>query len=520
MHFLNRCLLVLLATCHVTAWAAVFTVDTGSDAVLSDCLQPTPADCSLRGAILAANAMPDADRIEFDIPDTDASYQAGTAHWRIDVSTALPNIEQTVEIDGYTQPGAVENTLAPDQGGSNAVLKIELQNASVNPLDGLSSGNNFVALIVIRGLAIHHFTNQIAFYSSASNRVEGCFLGTDISGSVAANTGNNPGNGLRLLGAGDYVIGGTNPAARNVISGLNYGMFSFQTLDGTRIEGNLIGSDASGTASIGNRSTGINFGNARNVIIGGADVAARNLFVGNALGAIYLSGSDSPSVFPGTKILGNRFGTDVSGTLNLGNGLNPTSPSQPLPTISLFAGNPCAVQIGGDLPGEANHIANSGAAGVLVGVCAETRMLRNTFARNRGLPIDLSVSSNPDGATANDSNDADSGGNRLQNTPVIVGVGTIDTNTVEVDVLVDSAAANASYPIRVDFYRGDNFQAAEWLQTLSIPLAQAQLPQTVVLPLSAFDDQLLVMTATDANGNTSEFGAFGIGDVFADGFED
>jgi hypothetical protein len=87
-------------------------------------------------------------------------------------------------------------------------------------------------------------------------------------------------------------------------------------------------------------------------------------------------------------------------------------------------------------------------------------------------------------------------------------------------VLVDSAPANASYPIRVDFYRGENFQAAEWLQTLSIPVAQAQLPQTVTLPLSAFDDQLLLMTATDANGNTSEFGAFGIGDVFADGFED
>ena len=142
--------------------AATFTVDTGSDASLSACIDAMAADCSLRGAITAANASPDSDRIEFAIPDTDASYQADTAHWRIDVSTTLPNIEQTVEIDGYTQPGAVENTLAPDQGGSNATLKIELQNVSGLQIDGLSSGNNVNALIVLRGLAIHHFANQIA----------------------------------------------------------------------------------------------------------------------------------------------------------------------------------------------------------------------------------------------------------------------------------------------------------------------------------------------------------------------
>lgn len=500
-------------------WAATFTVDTGSDAALSVCEDAVPADCSLRGALLAANGAADTDRIEFAIPDTDASYQASTAHWRIDVASALPLIEQSVEIDGYTQPGAVENTLTPDQGGSNAVLKIELQNVSALSIDGLSSGNNFNALIVLRGLAIHHFANQIAYFSSAPNRVEGCFLGTDISGMLAANAGNHSQNGIRLLGNGSFLIGGTSASARNLISGLNNGIVSFQTLSNVRIEGNLIGSDASGTASIGNRSNGISFGNAQNLTVGGADPAASNLFVGNAFGAIYLSGSGS-SVFPGTRVLGNLFGTDITHSINLGNGLNPSSPSQPQPTILLFAANACDLQIGGDLPGEANHFAYSGAAALMVGTCRNVSALRNTFAANRGLPIDLSNNSSGDGGNANDPNDVDEGGNRLQNTPVVTAVGTLTASTVDVEVLVDSSPANASYPIRVDFYRGENFQAAEWLQTLSIPLAQAQLPQTVTLPLSAFDDQLLLMTATDANGNTSEFGAFGIGDVFADGFED
>ena len=103
------------------------------------------------------------------------------------------------------------------------------------------------------------------------------------------------------------------------------------------------------------------------------------------------------------------------------------------------------MQIGGDLPGEANHIANSGAAALMVGSCRNVSALRNTFAANRGLAIDLSNSSSGDGANANDPNDVDEeGGNRLQNTPVIVGVGMIDANSVEVDVLVDSAPANAS----------------------------------------------------------------------------
>ncbi len=333
-------------------WAATFMVDTGSDASLSACMDAVADDCSLRGAITAANATPDSDRIEFDIPDTDASYQASTAHWRIDVATALPLIEQSLEIDGYTQPGALENTLSPDLGGSNAILKIELQNVSALSIDGLSSGNNFNALIVLRGLAIHHFANQIAYFSSAPNRVEGCFLGTDISGTLAANAGNHSQNGIRLLGNGNFVIGGTSAAARNLISGLYNGIVSYQTLSNVRIEGNLIGSDISGTATIGNRSNGISFGNAQNLRIGGSDSGAGNQFVGNALGAIYLSGSGS-SVFPGTRVLGNLFGTDISHSIDLGNGRNPGSPSQPQPTITLFAGNACDLQIGGDLPGEA-----------------------------------------------------------------------------------------------------------------------------------------------------------------------
>jgi len=59
------------------------------------------------------------------------------------------------------------------------------------------------------------------------------------------------------------------------------------------------------------------------------------------------------------------------------------------------------------------------------------------------------ASSSGNGANGNDPNDADEGGNRLQNTSVVIVVGTIDTNTVDVEVLVDSAPANASYPIRV-----------------------------------------------------------------------
>ena len=104
--------------------AATFTVNTGSDLATDNC---TGGACSLRGAILAANATPAADEIQFNIPQSDTGFQTATQHWRIDLTDAGPLLSPgaSVTIDGFSQPGAVANSSTPVQGGLNSTLKID-----------------------------------------------------------------------------------------------------------------------------------------------------------------------------------------------------------------------------------------------------------------------------------------------------------------------------------------------------------------------------------------------------------
>src|SRR3989442_11170628 len=103
-----------------TAFAAAktFTVDTtgdGADANVGNGVCATAAGkCSLRAAIEEANANAGKDTINFNIP--------GSGVKTISPGSPLPNITESVIIDGYSQPGASENTLA---NGDNAVLLIE-----------------------------------------------------------------------------------------------------------------------------------------------------------------------------------------------------------------------------------------------------------------------------------------------------------------------------------------------------------------------------------------------------------
>jgi CSLREA domain-containing protein len=75
--------------------------------------------CTLRGAIQEANALAGMDTIQFGIP--------GGGARTIEPNSQLPVVQQRVTIDGYTQPGATENSLAQ---GNNAVLRIELDGGS------------------------------------------------------------------------------------------------------------------------------------------------------------------------------------------------------------------------------------------------------------------------------------------------------------------------------------------------------------------------------------------------------
>ena len=507
--------------------AATFTVDSTSDAGLSACTTAA-GDCSLRGAIAAANATPALDLIAFNIPISDTGYQLATQHWRIAVgATNLPSIETPLTIDGYTQPGALANTNTPMQGGLNTVLKIEL--VPLTPQTGIgiviAQGTTSVATVALRGLAINSFGNQVLINGSTAHRIEGCFFGTNIDGSAAAIpmvTANS--RGLVIFGTGANVIGGTLPAARNLISGMTYGIGSFFASDGLQVQGNLIGTDATGTQAMGHWVEGFYAaGSLTNALIGGSDPAARNVISANNWSALNFRANGAKVSYAGTRIEGNYLGTDITGTRALGNGRDPF-PDTPRATINFFDGESCQINIGGPAPGQANLIAFGQDAGIHAR-CRGISSSANRFYNNRGLAIDLSPTDFSDGATANDVNDADDGGNRLQNFPEFtVPVAFLPNGglSTSVQYRVDSALANASYPITVHFYRGACGGGSEKLmQTDVYTAALAQSLKTIMLNSPDGGNMLpLVATAIDAAGNNSEFSPM-IGDaIMRSDFED
>ncbi|WP_440223467.1 hypothetical protein ACQQ2N_20665 [Dokdonella sp. MW10] len=507
-----------------SAQAATFLVDTTSDdgsAAFQLCdADATNANCSLRGAITAMNASAGPHTITFAIPQADPGYIAATAHWRFSPTTAYPFITRELVIDGYTQPGAVPNTNTTTQGGSNAVLRIEIAGPGrAAQIDGLNAINGVgsSAALTVRGLAINRFFRNISLYNAGSHRIEGCFIGSDITGTNGFDSAQASWMGI-VQGGGALQLGGTTPAARNLVSGNLY-MGLWQTTAGPlTVQGNLFGTTAAGTADLPRQDYGIQLGaTGVGASIGGSADGAGNLFGANRFGAIYVNaqvpaGMANPVPL---RILGNILGTDTSGTVPLGNGLNPGSPSQPQSTIFVFGGGRCGVAIGGDAPGEGNRIANGGAAGVLVANCTNAPVLGNRFTGNRGGALDLSLSSNGDGPTPNDAGDADEGGNRLQNHPVMTSF-SCSAGTCTLGYRVDTAVANATYPLRVDVMVGRGGQPEAAVATDTVLAAEAGTTRTVTFASAALQGGALILSATDAVGNTSEFGGE---HLFATGFE-
>lgn len=517
-----------LASCP--ADALTLTVDTSTDDTLSDCT-PAPADCSLRGAITKANLTVARDQIAFDLPSSDAGYQPSTDHWRILVgNSALPLIAEAIDIDGYTQPGAGPGTQSPDQGGLNALIKVELMPATIpaNQQVGLDVGlSNFnLPASTVRGLAISGFRTQIQLAGGFAHAVEGCFLGTDPSGTAA--TIANPtvqSVGIRVQGPGPYRIGGLLPDQRNLISGLSSAINWFVASDGIVIQGNQFGTNAAGTAAIRIHGDALStVGGFTNARIGDDTSAGRNLFAAISFSAIRMFG-ENPNTFNGTRIIGNWFGTDITGLRALGNGLNPQSPSQKQATIQV-GGSACRLNIGGLNPGEPNRIAYGGAAGILVDQCRGLSAISNEFIGNRLMPIDNTFGGGAIGPTSNDVDDADStGGNALQNYPELTFPPTFvptGSDQVALQYRVDSATSNATYPLTVYFFRGAcGGGSATLLASDTYVSADAQQLRNFDLQSGDGGNVLpLVVLAVDAAGNSSEFAPM-IGDrIFGDAAED
>ena len=179
---------------------------------------------------------------------------------------------------------------------------------------GLPTGSTGLVIsagsCTVRGLVINRFRGTaIRIDTVGGNIIEGNYLGTDASGSSAKN---NFGEGINISGnAGNNIIGGTTAAQRNVISGnYNYGIYI--STNGNTVQGNYIGLNAAGTAAISNGSHDM-YVRGSNNIIGGTAAGAGNVVSASSRDGLYLYVGSS------NIVQGNYFGTDATGTVAMAN---------------------------------------------------------------------------------------------------------------------------------------------------------------------------------------------------------
>jgi hypothetical protein len=181
---------------------------------------------SMRQALLDANANPGPNTIIFDIP--------GNGAHTIQPLSPLPTITRAVVLDGTYQPGYSGTPL------------IVLNGSAAGPgADGLSINSSDST---VRGLVIDGFAGNGVVVQGDGNAIAGNFIGTDLSG-----TGAVPNNwGVFIVSGSDNAVGGTGPSDGNLISG-NATLAVNVAGDGNRVEGNFVGTDVTGTRVLHNR---------------------------------------------------------------------------------------------------------------------------------------------------------------------------------------------------------------------------------------------------------------------------
>ena len=300
----------------------IFTVNTPDD--VNDAA-PDVSHFSLREAILAANSHPGHDIIRFDLPDDGRT---------IAPLSALPHITDPVIIDGTSQPGYPGLPLieldGSKAGGGNDGLRV-------------TAGGS-----IIRGLVVHGFGGSaITLQGGGGNRIEGNFLGTDVTGTRAL------GGTVSVIDSPNNIIGGTTAAARNVILGVSISdtdpSGNGPHASGNRLLGNYIATDLTGTALLADSQffSYASLGGSNNTI-GGTEPGAGNL-IGSAL---QIGGSDN-------VVQGNLIGTDVTGTVVLTHvGFAVTQGS-----VAIVGDNAQGNLIGGTTPAARNIIVADPVAG-------------------------------------------------------------------------------------------------------------------------------------------------------------
>lgn len=467
---------------------------------------------SLRSVIDQANSSPGLNLIQFNI--------AGSCPRLITLQSPLPEITDSVVINGFSQNGASWNTL---EFGNNSVLCIGIQASELVDVPwGLHVPPTSTAVLKVRGIGFGGFNSggglvgpsAVFLQGGSGHEVQGSqFGGAFHGGTLATNT-----RAVRMMNsASNVLVGGPSPSLRNTVS--NSAQAGIEVLGpvsgGHQIVNNYIGTTPGGISAAGNLDGVRLVQSADNEVMD-------NLISGNSRDGVVIAGENAT----GNLVAGNRIG-DIRGGFVLC-GINPLPPC---PVLT----NRKGVLIENDA--DNNRIGDAGAAGqqgrpnriryneqhgvrILSG--QRNRVISNDIFDNGTVSSELEIDLGAFGIAPID-NDCDAGAdslaNRSQNHPSLlsaVGSGTSGEVTGALRSCTNSGDFTAVYRIQVfasPSCDGNGHGPGRYLVGDTNLLMTGSDDSDVTRPFSVTVDHpwlslpgmSMTATATDIFGNTSEF---------------
>ena len=392
-----------------------------------------------------------------------------------------------------TGASATNNLIQGNYIGTNAAGTAAIGNGAMGVrISGSAAGNTIGGAIA--GNLISGNANSGVYIDASNTTVKGNLIGTNAAGTGAIRNGSlgSATGGIFIASGTGSVIGGTTAADRNVIAGNGgAGLWIEGTTGSHTIQGNYIGVDITGDTALSNTRWGIvlNSGAMTNIQIGGTAAGAGNVISGNeaSTGGLFIGGHAS-----GTVIEGNRIG--VGATTNTALGTVQAAGIR----VQASATN---TRIGGTAAGAGNIIARNGSVGVtIVGNTSGTTIQGNAIYGNNGLAIDLGG----DGATTNDGALTNGQPNQLMDTPVLANANLVG-NDLTLSGYVGSAAGQATFAnSRVEFFK-TTASSSVFLGALTTDSSGNFSGTLDVTGLGLLQSDAIIATATEPNGNTSEF---------------
>lgn len=213
-------------------------------------------------------------------------------------------LNDPVFFDAWSEPNSVVNTSTMDDGFNTQFGAVWEFNG--NPGITFKGGDSGMRGLVIKG----QNGPAVTLMSEGGNVIEGCWLGTSSDG-MSNEIEDTGGTAIEIIDCDDNRIGGIEASQRNIL----VGPVNLENSDNNTIQGNYFGLSSDGTTSIENNgNTALGITNSANNEIGSVDPDGRNIFAGGYNGTIAIQGQESWN----NQVLNNYFGINAIGTEAIG----------------------------------------------------------------------------------------------------------------------------------------------------------------------------------------------------------